>query len=137
MKLMTKEIEKAFEKYGLGSQDGKGGDSKVVVKYFGGSAATWLITEGEREPDGDWTLYGLVTLGFPDPMHPGDLLWEWGYVMFSELATLRFPPFGLPTERDIMVEPGKSRVKDHVFMTGLYGGRRRWRCFRSPPGGER
>jgi hypothetical protein len=125
MKLMTKEIEDAFRKYGLYSQDGKGGESKVVVKYFGGSAATWLITEGEKAPDGDWTFFGLVTLGLPDPMHPGDLLWEWGYVSLRELERLRFPPFGLPAERDVWVKPGKTKVKDHVFMTGLYGGRRR------------
>ena len=60
MKLMTEEIEKAFRKYPLYSQDGNGGDAKIVVKYFGGSAATWLITEGQKEKNGDWTFFGLV-----------------------------------------------------------------------------
>ena len=78
MQLMTAEIEKALKKNPLYSQDGKGRDSKIVVKYFGGSAATWLITEGEPEPGGDWLLYGFVTLGLPDEFAPGKLLWEWG-----------------------------------------------------------
>ena len=121
MKLMTKEIEKALEKRPMYSQDGKGGKSKVVVKFFGGPAATWLITEGQKEPNGDWTLYGLVTLGFQDDFHPGYLLWEWGYVMFSELASLSFPPFGLPVERDMWVEPGKMTVSELVFDCYEYG----------------
>ena len=121
MQLMTAEIEKALKKYPLYTQDGKGGDSKIVVKYFGGSAATWLITEGEPEPGGDWLLYGFVTLGLPDDFAPGKLLWEWGYVRLSELQSLRFPPFGLGVERDILVAPGKYRVKDEVFMCRQYG----------------
>ena len=121
MQLMTAEIETALKKYPLYSQDGKGGDSKIVVKYFGGSAATWLITEGEPEPGGDWLLYGFVTLGLPDDFAPGKLLWEWGYVRLSELQSLRFPPFGLGVERDILVEPGKYKVKDEVFMCRQYG----------------
>ena len=48
MQLMTAQIEKALKKYPLYSQDGKGGDAKIVVKYFGGSAATWLITEARQ-----------------------------------------------------------------------------------------
>lgn len=34
MKLITKEIIKLFEKYPIGSQDGKGGDATVIVKFF-------------------------------------------------------------------------------------------------------
>ena len=73
--LMTAEVEKALKKYPIRSQDGKGGDSKIIVKYFGGSAATWLITEGEPQPNGDWLLYGFITLGLPDDFAPGKLLW--------------------------------------------------------------
>ncbi|WP_400232093.1 hypothetical protein [Methanomethylophilus alvi] len=39
----------------------------------------------------------------------------------SELQSLRFPPFGLGVERDILVEPGKYKVKDEVFMCRQYG----------------
>ena len=121
MQLMTAQIEKALKKYPLYSQDGKGGDAKIVVKYFGGSAATWLITEGEPAPDGDYTLYGFCTLGLPDDFAPGKLLWEWGYVTLRQLQELMFPPFGLPVERDILIEPGEYRVKDEVFMCRQYG----------------
>ncbi|MBP5394971.1 MAG: DUF2958 domain-containing protein [Candidatus Methanomethylophilaceae archaeon] len=118
---MTAQIEKAFKKYPLYSQDGKGGDAKIVVKYFGGSAATWLITEGEPRPDGDWMFFGFCTLGIPDDFAPGKLLWEWGYVTLKQLQEVRFPPFGLGVERDILVEPGKYKVKDEVFMCRQYG----------------
>jgi len=121
MQLMTAEIEQALKKSPLYSQDGKGGDAKIVVKYFGGSAATWLITEGEPRPDGDWLLYGYCTLGLPDDFAPGKLLWEWGYVTLKQLQEVVFPPFGLGVERDILVKPFKSKVKDEVFMCRQYG----------------
>ena len=116
MQLMTKEIENALLKHPMLSQDGKGGDAKIIVKYFGGSAATWLITEGEPIQGGDWLLYGFVTLGLPDDFEPGKLLWEWGDVALSQLQELRFPPFGLPVERDLYIQPLKRKVKDEVFM---------------------
>ena len=121
MKLMTDEIERAFKKYPLYSQDGKAEKAKIVVKYFGSSAATWLITEGKKEKNGDWTFYGFVTLGLPNMFDHDSLLWEWGYVTLKELERLRFPPFGMPVERDILVEPGKYTVKDEVFMCRQYG----------------
>ena len=121
MQLMTAQIEKAFKKYPLYSQDGKGGDAKIVVKYFGGSAATWLITEGEPRANGDWMFFGFCTLGLPDDFAPGKLLWEWGYVTLKQLQEVRFPPFCLGVERDILVEPGKYKVKDEVFMCRQYG----------------
>lgn len=119
MQLMTKEIEEAFKKYPLYSQDGKGGNAKIIVKYFGGSAATWLITEGEPQPNGDWMFFGLCTLGLPD-YAPGKLLWEWGYVTLKQLQELRFPPFGSPIERDLACHPGKKKVKDEAFMCRLF-----------------
>lgn len=64
----------------------------MLVKYFGGSAFTYLVTEAEQLPDGDWHLFGKATLGFE---------WEWGYTLLSEIEALRFPPFGLPAERDL------------------------------------
>lgn len=76
MKLLTAEIIRKLERHPFGSQDGKGDAAKVLVKYFGGGACSWLITEGERQEDGDWLLYGKVTLGAD---------WEWGYVLLSEL----------------------------------------------------
>ena len=120
MQLITKEIENAFRKYPLYSQDGLGGEAKVVVKFFGGSSATWLITEGEKQKDGDWLFYGYVTLGFPDEFNRGKLLWEWGYVTLSQLQEIRFKPFGLPVERDISVKPGKFTVAEKAYMSPIY-----------------
>ena len=69
-------------------------DATVLVKYFTPwGAATWLITEAEQQPDGDWMLYGYCTLGYE---------WEWGTLMLSELQALR-GPFGLTTERDLYI----------------------------------
>ena len=94
MRLITKEIEKKFQKHPFRSQDKKGIDDTVLVKYFTPwGAATWLITEAEQQPDGDWMLYGYCTLGYE---------WEWGTLMLSELQALR-GPFGLTTERDLYI----------------------------------
>ena len=91
MKLMTKEIESRLEERGLDGQDGKCSDSKVIVKYFNPyGLGTWLITGGEKQNDGDWLLYGFVSLIYN----------EWGYILLSELQSLRLTN-GMPAiERD-------------------------------------
>lgn len=102
MLLMTKELEKKFKKYPLYSQDGKGMESDVVVKYFNPRGnGTWLITEGEKQEDGDWVFYGYCHL----------FEWEWGYVTLSELERVRLP-YGLRIEREIYVTGGK--VSDYI-----------------------
>lgn len=69
MLLMTKDLEKKFGKYPLYSQEDKGFESDVVVKYFNlCSAGTWLITEGKKkQEDGDWLFYDYCHL----------FEWEW------------------------------------------------------------
>lgn len=102
MLLMTKGLEAELSKYPLGSQDGLMEDAEVVVKYFNPcGAGTWLITEGEKQEDGDWLLYGYCHL----------FEWEWGYVMLSELENVQLP-FGLSIEREIYGTGGK--VKDYL-----------------------
>ena len=91
MKLLTKAIENKLAKRPFGSTDGKGDNAEVIVKFFGGAACTWLVTEGEKR-DGDWLFYGKATLD-------GEY-WEWGYFALSELAAVKFRPFGLGVERD-------------------------------------
>lgn len=91
MKLMTKELEEAFRSYPLYSQDGKGIDATVVVKYYNPCGlGTWLITEGEKQEDGDWLFFGYCHL----------FEWEWGYVTLKELGSIMLP-FGLTIERDL------------------------------------
>ena len=100
MKLLTAEIIRKLEKHPLGSQEGKLDEAEVLVKFFGGGAATWLVTEGEQQEDGDWLFFGKVTLGYE---------WEWGYLTLSELEKMKFPPFGLGVERDMYLG-GKHTV---------------------------
>ena len=91
MKLLTKEIEEKFAKTPIGSTDGKGMDADVIVKYFNPcGAGTWLITEGEKQENGDYLLFGYCHI----------FEWEFGYVMLSELENLKLP-FGLTIERDL------------------------------------
>ena len=74
---------------------------QVLVKYFNPcGTGTWLITEAEREGD-DWRLFGYCHI----------YEWEWGYLMLSELASLRLP-FGLTIERDIYT--ARKYVRDFL-----------------------
>jgi len=76
---------------------GKGADLKPVVKLFGGSACTWLLTEMNPETN---LAFGLCDLGVGSP--------ELGYVSMDELLSIKFPPFGLPIERDMYWEADKT-----------------------------
>lgn len=92
MKLITTDIVKKIKKYPLYSQDGKGKNAEVIVKFFTPDAqATWLITEADPKPNGDYEMFGYATLNGFD--------WEWGYVFLSEIQKVR-GRFGLPVERD-------------------------------------
>ena len=103
MELLTKEIIEKFKKYPLYSQDGKGEDSVVLVKYFNPcGAGTWLITEAEQQEDGDWLLFGYCHI----------FEREWGDVMLSDLQNLKLP-FGLTIECDLYI-PKDAKVKDLI-----------------------
>ena len=94
MKLMTKELEEIFEKYPLGSQDGLGGQAKVIAKFFNPmGVGTWFITEAEKKENGDFEMYGYCNLGDDD-------LAEFGYVMLSQLEEIKLP-YGITIERDL------------------------------------
>ena len=91
MKLWTKELERKAAQFPLGSQDGKGLDATVFVKFFNPyGAGTWLCTSAKRQEDGDYLLFGYCHI----------FEWEFGYVMLSELENLKLP-FGLTIERDL------------------------------------
>ena len=64
-------------------------DTRPVLKLFGGAASTWLITEIDEKEE---ILFGLCDMGMGCR--------EMGYSSLAELTALRFPPFGLPIERD-------------------------------------
>lgn len=105
MKLLTAEIIRKLERHPFGSQEGKGDNAKVLVKFFGGGAYTFLVTEAEKQEDGDWMLFGKATHGFE---------WEWGYTMLSEIENMKFPPFGLGVERDMYLAPNTTVAKAAV-----------------------
>lgn len=103
MKLLTKEIISKFENHPFRSQEEKGFDAEVLVKYFNPcGSGTWLITEAEREGD-DWRLFGYCHI------HE----WEWGFLMLSELTHLHLP-FGLTIERTAVI---KNRSR---FFSGSF-----------------
>lgn len=108
MKLMTKELEKKFVSYPLYSQEEKGEEAQVIVKYFNPcGAGTWLITEASKQEDGDWLMFGLC--------HITD--WEWGYVSLRELESINLP-FGLKIERDLYERLGT--VKEMTESAFIY-----------------
>ena len=107
MELITKKVEKDFMSHPLRSQDGRGFDAEVIVKYFNPcGAGTWLITEAEEQEDGDWLLFGYIHI------HE----WEWGYVLLSELLNLRLP-FGMTIERDIYSLA--RTIREHLKCFGI------------------
>jgi hypothetical protein len=56
---------------------------------------TWYITEGSKEEDGDWLLFGYV-IGLEE---------EWGYFLLSEIAGVQ-GPLRQAVERDLWLQPG-------------------------------
>ena len=97
MKLLLKADKAKLLANSKASIESEGGlDFKPVVKFFGGSSATWLISEMDEYG----IMFGLCDLGFGSP--------EMGSVSFAELEAVRFPPFGLPIERDRSFEADKS-----------------------------
>jgi len=109
MKIITKEIEKAFEKQGY-TGDKSAKDIKIIMKLFnpvGGQ--TWYIYE---KLDDDIYM-AFVNLG--DPM-----MAECGTVSMSEIMSLRLP-MGLKVERDRYFEPF-SKTLQEVMNTVKSGG---------------
>ena len=106
MELWNAEIEKKALLCPLYSKESQGKDAKVLVKYFNPyGAGTWLITEAERQEDGDWLLFGYCHI----------LEWEWGYVLLSEIENTMVDLWGckFPLERDLYVKEGAT-VRDLV-----------------------
>jgi hypothetical protein len=103
MQLMTKEIEKLASKYPLQSQDGKGLDARIIVKFFDPTGSwTWYATEYNPE---DKTFYGYVS-GFEN---------ELGYFTLEELQSVK-GAFGLGIERDLYFtdKTVKDIPKEHL-----------------------
>ena len=89
MKLITKEIERKLP--ALYSQDGKKPeDVKIIIKFFHCLGNyTWYITEGSKQPDGDWLFFGYARGDFN----------ELGYFKLFELEKVSIR--GVKVERDM------------------------------------
>lgn len=104
MKLFTKEVIEALDKMPLRSQDGKGKDAKVIVKFFNPyGRGTWLITEAEKQSDGSYLLWGYCNI----------FEWEWGYITSTEIEKTTVFGF-LHLERDSSVKPFAKTVKEPI-----------------------
>tara|TARA_R110000751_G_C13708067_1_gene474106 strand:+ start:142 stop:513 length:372 start_codon:yes stop_codon:yes gene_type:complete len=89
MQLMTKEIEKSLPPLGTFSET-LSADIPIAFKMFTPwSNWTWYVTEGRKEKNGDFLLYGMVH----------GLEKECGSFMLSELKEIT-GPMGLTIERD-------------------------------------
>lgn len=99
MKLITKAIENKLKRFPIGSQDGKGDDAEIIVKFFSPcGTSTWWVLEGEQTDDGDWLFFGIAEIYER----------EYGYFRLSELQSIRLP-FGLKIERDMYFDGKKVR----------------------------
>lgn len=105
MKLLTKAIEKALPPMYSGESIPL--EEKVaVVKFFGGGRGTWYGCEWDPR---DREFFGYVV----SPLGPD--CDQWGTFSLEELESARFPPFGLPMERDLFFKPTKMGeiIKQH------------------------
>mgnify|MGYP003674466540 FL=1 len=93
MMILTKKIKEQLIKNHIEDIN----DTKPVVKLFGGSSCTWLLTDLDPETN---VAFGLCDLGMNSP--------EMGYVSLYELEALKFAPFGLGVERDLHFEADKT-----------------------------
>lgn len=103
--LVNKSIEDAFAKHPFYSQDGKGGEADILVKYFNPYGdGRWYVLEANPLPNEDYELYGIVEMN-------GER--EYGYFLLSDLQGYvhrmgNYPVGGI--ERDLHF--GKKKVKD-------------------------
>lgn len=109
MKLITKEIEKAFAEQGY-TGDKTASEIKIIVKLFNPTGVgTWYLYEKED----DDIYWGFVNLGDPE-------MSECGTVSLSELMELK-EQLGLVIKRDLFFEIG-SVTLDKVIRTIKEGG---------------
>jgi hypothetical protein len=100
MMLITKSIRKKLLENGRNRDQ----NHPPVVKFFGGGACTWLISE--MDPDDPDRLFGLCDMGHGFP--------ELGNVLLSDIEGARFKPFHLPAERDRDFDAKGKRMSEYV-----------------------
>jgi len=109
MMLLTKEIERAFEKQGYVG-DKKPNEIKVICKLFNPvGAGTWYLYERENED----IFWCFANLGDSD-------MAECGTVSLSELKGLRLP-LGLSIERDRSFDIGEYTLQEVIDRIKIGG----------------
>ena len=93
MELITKELEEELAKHPLYSNENKPLiEQEIIVKYFNPyGVGTWLITEAEKQDNGDYLFYGLAHL----------IEWEAGYTTLKQLEEIRDNKELMSVERDL------------------------------------
>lgn len=104
MKLLTKAIEQKLRLQHIATEKSGGANlrHKPVVRFFGGPSFTMLASE----MDGDGNLFGVTDMGLGCK--------EMGFTNIRELQAIKFPPFGLPVERDLYWKAEKS-LEDYAM----------------------
>lgn len=93
MDLLPSDLRAEFALYPIGSQEGRGDNALVIVKFFFPAGRyTFYATEGEPR-DNDFLFFGYCI----SPL--GADCDEWGYVTLSELASVK--AHALTMERDL------------------------------------
>lgn len=111
MKLITEALQKKFEKYPIGSQEGMLGNSKVIAKFFNSTGkGIWLIMEGSKLEDGDYEMFGYCHLG-------DDMMAEFGYVYLSQLEEMN-SLYGLQIEQDMEL-PENCNIIQAMKQNGI------------------
>ena len=104
MDLLPSNVRAALALFPIGSQDGRGDDALVVVKYFFPAGRyTLYVTEAEFDDD-DIRLFGYCI----SPL--GEDCDEWGYASLAELRSIRVR--GLTIERDLHFPVATRSVRE-------------------------
>ena len=78
--LSVENLESILNGSPLYSQENLLDKAKILAHFFiPFTDCNWLITEAERQEDGDWLMFGYC--------HITD--WEWGYVSLKELLDIK------------------------------------------------
>ena len=97
MKLLTQEVLRKFAKFGPYSQEDKGNDAEILVKFFTPDGPwSWFVLEAETVPTDDDGGYDLELFGIVR----SDMETVYGHFSFREIEAAR-GPYGLQIERDL------------------------------------
>jgi hypothetical protein len=104
MDLLPPALRAVLTRFPIGSQEQKGDQALVLIKYFFPVGRyTFYVTEGRAEDD-DFLFFGYGISPF------GPDCDEWGYTTLSELLSVQHR--GLTIERDLHFPIAERTVKD-------------------------